>query len=815
MGGHWRDTLGRDWDNGVRFTLPDEDVFTIDAAVDPPVATGTSWAGVGTILFDMAVQPTTGKIYVSNTDANNLTRFEGDRTGSCATSTVRGHLHEARITVLDGASVLPRHLNKHLEPYASTPTAADRAKSLATPTAIAIDGATLYVAAFGSSAVGVFDTTELDANTFTPDAADHIAVSGGGPSGLVLRGGRLYVLTRFDNAVSVVDTTTRTEIAHVPLFNPEPASVVDGRPFLYDAAFTSDNGEASCSSCHVFGDFDSLAWDLGDPDIATLNNPSFLEVDLGTNKNFRALKGPMTTQSLRGMANHGPMHWRGDRTGGNDPGGDPLDEDAAFKKFNVAFPGLLGRSTQLTAAEMQAFTDFILQVTYPPNPIRALGNVLNPSEQAGFDTFNGPITDVFKNCNGCHRLDPAQGFFGTGGNASFENEPQIFKIPHLRNMYQKVGMFGMPQVSLITSGNNGSQGDQVRGFGFLHDGSVDTLFRFHGASVFTLTTQQRQDLEAFMLAFDSNLAPIVGQQTTLTSGNAAEAGPRITLLTQRAAATPPECDVVVKGTIAGEPRGWVRLAGGQFRSDDSGEPLLSDAALRALAGTAGQELTYTCAPPGSGTRIGIDRDEDGCLDHEDPAPDDALVVCGAATTTTTTSVPGTTTTTIAPSGAQALLTTKLVLKDKPGDPSKRRMKLLSRDPAVGLGTGNGSGEDPVLSGASLTVSSMAASFAGSYALPAGGWQYLGPAGANLGYKYRDPKGLNGPVVRAVVKAGRLVKVVAKGPALDLALGTNPDPTSVRLGIGGRVYCAEAGGTVSFTASKVYVAKTAPAPATCP
>jgi hypothetical protein len=50
----------------------------------------------------------------------------------------------------------------------------------------------------------------------------------------------------------------------------------------------------------------------------------------------------MTTQSLRGMKNNGSMHWRGDRTGGNDPGGDPFDEDAAFKKFNVAFPGLVG-----------------------------------------------------------------------------------------------------------------------------------------------------------------------------------------------------------------------------------------------------------------------------------------------------------------------------------------------------------------------------------------------------------------------------------------------------------------------------------------
>jgi hypothetical protein len=58
----------------------------------------------------------------------------------------------------------------------------------------------------------------------------------------------------------------------------------------------------------------------------------------------------MTTQSLRGMANHGPMHWRGDRTGGNDipmssqPNNGTFNEDAAFKKFNPAFEGLIGRT---------------------------------------------------------------------------------------------------------------------------------------------------------------------------------------------------------------------------------------------------------------------------------------------------------------------------------------------------------------------------------------------------------------------------------------------------------------------------------------
>ena len=39
---------------------------------------------------------------------------------------------------------------------------------------------------------------------------------------------------------------------------PSRARCVAGRPFLYDARFTSSNGEASCASCHVFGDFDSL-----------------------------------------------------------------------------------------------------------------------------------------------------------------------------------------------------------------------------------------------------------------------------------------------------------------------------------------------------------------------------------------------------------------------------------------------------------------------------------------------------------------------------------------------------------------------------
>ena len=640
--GAWEDTLARNWNNAVRFSLPDKDVFAISATATPPAATGVAYSGVGTVLFNMAVNPVSGALYVSNTEARNEVRFEGP--GKFGGSTVRGHLHEARISVLQSGTTRTRHLNKHINYDVVPSPSSTKAASLAVPVGLAVtrDGRTLYVAAFGSSKVGIFDTAALEGDTFVPDAKRQITVSGGGPSGLVLdeTHARLYVLTRFNNAVVVVDTRSQREVTSHPLHNPEPVSVTDGRRFLYDAAFTSSNGEASCASCHVFGDLDSLAWDLGNPDDSVLNNPNPFRVGPIGNPDFHPMKGPMTTQSLRGMANHGPMHWRGDRTGGNDPGGSALDEDAAFKKFNAAFEGLLGRTKALTDAEMQAFTDFILQVTYPPNPIRALDNSLTTDQAVGRDFFlNSQPSDTAETCDGCHKLDPASGFFGSDGFSSFEGEPQHLKVPHLRNMYQKVGMFGMASVPFFNAGDNDHKGEQIRGFGFLHDGSVDTLFRFHNALLFNKSgvnaggfssDTQRRQVEAFMFAFDSNLAPIVGQQITLTSTNAATVDSRIDLLLARADAG--ECDVIVKGTVAGEQRGAYRTAAGQFQTDRADDPPLSDSTLRALAATTGQELTYTCVPPGSGERSGVDRDQDGAYDADeadlgsDPADPHSLPV---------------------------------------------------------------------------------------------------------------------------------------------------------------------------------------------
>jgi hypothetical protein len=72
--------------------------------------------------------------------------------------------------------------------------------------------------------------------------------------------------------------------------------------------------------------------------------------------------------------------------------------------------------------------------------------------------------------------------------------------------------------------------------------------------------------------------------------------------------------------MSGIQRGWVYVGGNAFASDKAGEPNQSPAALRVLAATAGQEVVFTAVPVGTGTRIGVNRDEDSLLDGDDNCP---------------------------------------------------------------------------------------------------------------------------------------------------------------------------------------------------
>jgi DNA-binding beta-propeller fold protein YncE len=680
-GSHWRDETGAIRDAEMMFTLPDRDVFAIDATANPPAAVAGPagvHAHVGTTLFNMIVNPVSGKVYVSNLESNNQQRFEGanDFAGNVThpDPSVRGKIALSRITVLDGAGgVTPRHLNKHIDYStccAPIPNA-ENATSVAFPIGMEItaDGNTLYVAALGTSEVAVYDTAQLENDSFVPSTANQLPVSGGGPTGLALdeANHRLYVLTRFDNSIKVIDTQTRAEIGAASMYNPEPAHVVAGRRFLYDASFSSSHGDSACASCHIFGDMDHLGWDLGNPDDPNTADPN-VYINNSFRKFFGSMKGVMTTQSLRGMDNQGPMHWRGDRTGAAfapsaQPNAGHFDEQAAFKAFRVAFPGLLGRNTQIPEADLQAFTDFILEVMYPPNPIRNLDNSLTARQQLGFDVFFGPKTffDPLVDgdpdgagtlaCGDCHALVPdanaglttKPGFFGSNTLSAEVGGAANTKTPHLRNLYQKVGKFGFPvaPIWLPSPGQGVFRGEQVRGFGFAHDGSFDTTLTFsfapnfgkgladpsepvtifppflgiqinnpEGLSAHPAGLPIHEALDDYMMVFESNFHPIVGQQVTLNGANAAAAGTRIDLLLARAGAD--ECQVIA---FTSRTEGFL-YDGTVFQRDAAGAPALTDAQLRSLAGN-GRTVTYTCVPKGNGTRLAIDRDLDGVLNGDE------------------------------------------------------------------------------------------------------------------------------------------------------------------------------------------------------
>src|SRR5262249_38294901 len=154
----------------------------------------------------------------------------------------------------------------------------------------------------------------------------------------------------------------------------------------------------------------------------------------------------------------------------------------------------------------------------------------------------------------------------------------------------------------------------------------------------------------------------------------------------------------------------VYVGNDNFQTDRHSDALLTTTQVRNLAGTAGQEITFTCVPPGSGTRIGIDRDLDGVFDRReidcntDPAdpqsfPPTLTGACGVGTTTTTTtttttvaattstthagtttttSIGGTTstTTTTLPSTAFVLVeTTALTMRDRTTPPTPSARKL--------------------------------------------------------------------------------------------------------------------------------------------
>ena len=390
-----------------------------------------------------------------------------------------------------------------------------------------------------------------------------------------------------------------------------------GRRLLYDARSASGagSGQMSCATCHVFGDTDGLAWDLGNsqgglsyafPDI--LGHP-----DMGFDGSVVAgnftpvqnpMKGPLTTQTLRGLVRGAPFHWRGDRR--------------FLHNFQGAFESLNGGGG-ISNDDMQRMATFLRSVAFAPNPLQPKDREYTGTEELGLQTFGMPPNPGVPyvtggndlRCVSCHEANFESGSNFTGSHPFLDEELifQVFNTGQLRGIYDK-------------------EYQELTGFGTHHDGAMDGVFGFldadfQGLEAFDLIDQAEKNwLSDLLNAWDSGLAPLIGDQFHLDASSAADAADYLDLAELQA--EPPESWLDLIGT------GW-RLAGGDavrvgvlYREEPGTSIwryLLDDgtyvdrSTLIAWAGAGTAEITFTAVPPQMGARLSVDRDEDGLLDH--------------------------------------------------------------------------------------------------------------------------------------------------------------------------------------------------------
>ena len=657
----WRDDASQDWSMCLPYRLPDHDLFVIDTST---LALSTV-DHLGTTLFEVSVNPANGRIYVPNTEARNNVRFEHPLG-------VGGHVVDDRLSIVDpasGNSVTILDLNTHIDRKSDPATnLAERQASVSQPGMLVWNhaGTLGWLTAIGSrklfrlSASCLSGSCIFGASRATPDAV----VVGEGPTGVALREDldRAYVLNRFTNSIALVDTAALAKIGEIPLHDPSSDTIKNGRRFLYDAIDTSGHGDNACSSCHISGNMDELAWDLGNPTgnfvpygtpgdnvrfIAPQNNQPVTvpaQPPFSSHTGFDPQKGPMTTQTLRGMLE--PLHWRGDR--------------GTLDAFNKAFVGLLGahdigpingEPAGLPADQMELFRQFALGITLPPNPYRNVddtipnaavtipGNPFTGNPTAGQTIFLTGSTDAGQSCSACHALpfgaaggklgginpgDPVTMFAGLfNGNADGVPHSDL-KVPHTRNLYEKFGpRFGPPGTT--------TPPDSKTGFGFIHDGSIPDLGTFLSAQVFTLTAQQVRDLTVFLMHFPTGVKPSVGTNLTVPAGLPPTGTPQQEqLLTTliglgNLADASRHCDLVAQAPAPGRLRTYYLNggigSGGLWTTDVAAEAQVTTSSLRQ---NAAGPVTFLCATIGSGVRLGADRDMDGHLNGDDCSPGDAL-----------------------------------------------------------------------------------------------------------------------------------------------------------------------------------------------
>jgi YVTN family beta-propeller protein len=564
------------WTPDIKYTMPNNGVVAINTGSSPSVA--GYYPGVGTVNLGLAVNPVNGDLYVANTAALNLTFFEPN---------LQGHWVDNQITHIQVATgqVTPFNLNPNID-YGTLPNPQALSTALAQPTNVVFDpsGNFMYVASFGTDRVAQVDP---NGNVLwfvevgpASEAGSGVDPAGKvGPRGLALNSGAqtLYCLNRIADSISIINTATQAVTGSIAVgTNPTPSAILNGRGFLYDAKL-SGNGTGSCASCHVDGDMDHLAWNLGNP-AGTMTET----IQDGTTFKFHPMKGPMTTQTLRGLLNLSPFHWRGDKPN--------------LSAFNSTFDDLMG-GPELTTSEMSAYALYLNTLVYLPNPNENLNRTPPTSSLNGGNGVNGQTdfltlvlsqatrctTGPATTCNACHTANP-----GPGTNRLIQpNCPQPMKNAQLRNLYQKL---------LFTSASPSS----IDGFGLTHDGSVSSIQNFLAAPAFAgYTATEITDMGAYLFSFDTGTAPAVGYTLTLTEATVTTSSIQAEWATLESQAAAGNCGLIARGTIQGVVHGLLYQAATNNYLSDAGV-VYTQAQLQAYI-LDGDTLSFMGVYPGTGT----------------------------------------------------------------------------------------------------------------------------------------------------------------------------------------------------------------------
>ena len=630
----WRDGNGTDWTEFVSgeaapksgrpvgWDVVDNDIAMIDVATGKVSYT----TRLMTIAMAMDVHPVTGEVLLVGTEARNEIRYEPDLQSEF--STVMG----AIVRSDDEKKVFD--LNPHLDYAAKTLPLAERRESIGDPRAVQYDAAgnRAYVAGMGSDNLAVLDSTGTRIGTIP---------TGEGPTGLALdaENNRMFVLNRFDASISVVDLAEQKEVSRAKFFDPTPYAVKRGRRVFYNTHLTSGLGQVSCATCHVDGRMDRLAWDLGNPAMPTKPERRFLRFSNTKTMNASPMKGPMVTQTLQDIDQKGPFHWRGDRM--------------TLEDFNPTFIDLLGNDREMGEIEMADFKTFLASIHFPPNPYREDDNSLSRSVplpgryttgafgEAGNPLPNGNADRGFKTifsrmkhpmlgnatCLECHSQTSGLAQTSRKGEHALTSRTaasqEMFKIVQLRNLYDKEGFTTASRKSLS-------------GFGFFHDGSVDTLERFVSQDMFALKNDQDvADTVAFLLSFSGNGSSAQERAGWSSSPEGSESreshsfvGTQVTLYPEesrrdRLAKIQTITRIARRGeieavaTVAGDPDtppvlAMTQSSRGSFITEDS-RATFSDRHLSETRGT----VNVTVVPSGQAKRIAFDRDGDLIMDSQE------------------------------------------------------------------------------------------------------------------------------------------------------------------------------------------------------